>query len=137
MRNLPLILFYVGVAAICLLAFRPMDRNLMSRNFATHASFAAAVRKADVVALYEGLPHQMFEEQLLAEELHTKQTIRLQGYPFYQEPLPLKEADAKQLTELFCNPRSFRPIRATGIYVKACGGFHPDYCIEWRNGDKV
>src|SRR5262249_38836674 len=49
------------------------------------------------------------------------------------ETLTLKEEDAKKLTELFCAADSFEKYRGP----KKCGGFHPDYCIEWQDGKDV
>jgi hypothetical protein len=106
-----------------------------SRDFSNYAPLAAGVRKANKVILYEGLPHQFFEEGLLESELNTKKTVYYHGYPFYLEPLELKEPDIKELTDLFCDPKSFRAMPPNS--GKACGGFHPDYAIEWHDGNDV
>lgn len=102
-------------------------------NFGNYTPLAAAVAKADQVTLYEGLPHPMFEKKLLDEELKNRKTVQHHGFPFYVEPLPLKERDAKELTKLFTDAKSF--ARFSGY--KLCGGFHPDYCIEWHVGNEV
>lgn len=102
-------------------------------NFDNHKPIAAGVRKATKVVLHEGLPHQTFEREELARELKAKKTEQLNGFPFYAETLPLKPEDAKKLTDLFCEPKSF--VKFQGY--KLCGGFHPDYCIEWQDGKDV
>jgi hypothetical protein len=100
-------------------------------NFDNHKPLAAGIAKADRVTLYEGLPHEASESG--QQELKTKKTVRLHGYPFYAEPLALKESDGKRLTDLVTEASSFAPYRGP----KKCGGFHPDYCVEWRVGDEV
>ena len=92
--------------------------------------FTEAVRRADKVVLYEGLPHQFFEKRLLEEERRTKAVVELDGYPFYQEPLPLAAQDAEYLSELLSDPAAYQPWKGE----KLCGGFHPDYAVEWHVG---
>src|SRR5262249_48757018 len=83
----------------------------MGTNLEDLKPFAAAILKADTVRLYEGLPHQLFERKQLENELSSKQTVTLHGYPFYQEPLELRDADAKRLTALVGDPQSFQQWR--------------------------
>jgi hypothetical protein len=89
-----------------------------------------AVRQAEKVALYEGLPHQMFESHLLEEERRTKAVQELNGYPFYQEPLTLTSGDAQRLSGILSEPATYQPFSGE----KKCGGFHPDYAVEWHVG---
>src|SRR5688572_28119574 len=92
-----------------------------------YAPFAEVVANADRVVLYEGLPHQDMERDLLEREISTKQTIYLGEYPFYAEPLSLTAKDAAALTEIFDGTDAFYgPPEVT-----VCGKFHPDYAIEW------
>ena len=76
------------------------------------------------ITLYEGLPHQMYESGKLAEE-KTKPTVEKGGFPFYRDPLALKDADAKALGTILANPDTFEPFGGE----KKCGGFHPDYAL--------
>src|SRR5262245_6972052 len=103
------------------------------RNFANYNPLSEWIAKADKVILYEGLPHQEYEGEELEKERKSKKTISFNGFPFYSEPLDLKAADAKKLTNLYCDPSSFRAWKG----YKRCGGFHPDYCIEWRKGKET
>jgi hypothetical protein len=91
-------------------------------------SFLEEIPRADKVVLYEGLPHPMFESRLLEKERQTKAVQELNGYPFYQEPLALTKEDAKHLSEILGNPATYQPFRGE----KKCGGFHPDYAVEWQ-----
>jgi hypothetical protein len=85
------------------------------------------VLQAERLIVYEGLPHQEFEKKALEEELKTKQTVPLSGYPFYREPLDLKDEDVKALRGLLGDRNTYRAWRGE----KACGGFHPDFAVEW------
>ena len=96
----------------------------------TPRAFAGAARQANEVRLYEGLPHQMFERDLLAAERRTKAVVELDGYPFYQEPLTLAPQDAESLFARLGNPAAYR----AWLGPKLCGGFHPDYAVEWHVG---
>lgn len=102
-------------------------------DFSLLAPFQAGVAKAQVLVLHEGLPNAFGHQRELDHELATKPTERLHGWPFYQETLPVAEADARALRAVVVAADSFIPFRGH----KACGGFHPDYCVEWRDGTEV
>lgn len=135
------VVIYSGVGTS--VGFMPEDKTI---DFNNYPLLAAQIKKASKVVLYEGLPHQRGEPELLAKELLNKKTMTLHGYPFYQELLPLNEQDANRLTELFCDAKTLKPDGAfvamgnrtraldgsVTIADKACLGFHPDYCIEWQ-----
>lgn len=74
--------------------------------------------------LYEGLPHQGYEPERLAEESR-KPTITRGEFLFYRDPLPLDQADAKALGSILANADLFQPF----VAEMKCGGFHPDYAI--------
>jgi hypothetical protein len=109
------------------------DPKETDTNFDNHKALAVAIAKADRVILYEGLPHQTFEQQLLQEELKNKKTVKLNDFPFYTETLSLKDADAKSLKALFIEAAAFKQYSGP----KRCGGFHPDYALEWHVGKDV
>ena len=93
-----------------------------------------SIRHADQVTLYEGLPHQNSEAKAFKNELKTKQTIQLSGFPFYPQPLVMKNGEVDTLRELLGDRSTYYPFstaRNAGHLVKACGGFHPDYAVEW------
>ncbi len=98
-------------------------------SFKHHDRFAAGIKGCDRIALFEGLPHPHWENELLDSERRSKKTTEIAGSFFYEEALPLNQADAHRLKELYCNQTSFTPL----VGMKACGGFHPDYCIEWSD----
>jgi hypothetical protein len=109
-------------------------------NFDNRDRLVKGVQRADKVVLYEGLPHQSYETNLLERELKSKKTIKLHEYPFYDEPLQLSEGDGKRLTDVYCAQSSLRPLFGQtyfGDSDKKCGGYHPDFCIQWSSGQDV
>lgn len=78
------------------------------------------------VTLFEGLPHQKYESDLLKAESKRKDTIGMDGFPFYSETLEMKEDDKHQLLSMLTNRGSFE----TQFWAKSCGGFHPDYALQ-------
>ena len=105
------------------------------RDMDAYPPLAEGVRRAERVVLYEGLPHQLFEPDELRSELNSHHTVRIGGYPFYKQPLELAASDSQWLKEWFCRPQSFREMPQG--WAKACGGFHPDFCIEWQSGTEA
>lgn len=96
-------------------------------------SAPAAISKADSLVLYEGLPHQTMEPELLAKEKQNKPFFTRHEFPFYQTPLEVTPEDVEKLKALLGNEKSFEPWRGE----KKCGGFHPDFLAEWRVGEKT
>ncbi len=92
---------------------------------------AQGIRNASSFSLYEGLPHQTREQDLLKQELAEKKVIRLRGFPFYERPLAISPDDSRILRELACDAGSFKSYSGP----KRCGGFHPDYALAWKDGD--
>lgn len=95
---------------------------------------ATLVAKADTVTLYEGLPREGGEDELLKQELAEKKTFEFGGYPFYAEPMPLSKEDAAVLTAIFDGRDALSDEPPGG---NKCGGFHPDFAVEWENGEDV
>lgn len=94
--------------------------------------FVLAIRGADAMSLYEGLPHQRSEREALASERRSKPVVELDGYPFYAEPLELRGDDGAWLTEILGAATTIAPWGGE----KLCGGYHPDYALEWRRGEQ-
>jgi hypothetical protein len=122
-----------GLVSAIFIAYYLKHRPDTNTNFRNLTKLTSAVQDSDTVVLYEGLPHHLYEQNLLEQELKSKKTTRIHGYPFYEEILPLNNEDAKKLLVLYCDPSSFRPWMGE----KQCGGYHPDYCIEWHVGPNV
>jgi len=89
--------------------------------------------QADRLTVFEGLPHPMYEEEMFQGELKTKQTIQLSGFPFYREPLDLNDEDIRTLRGLLGERSTYKSYSGE----KKCGGFHPDYAVEWSSEGRV
>lgn len=101
-------------------------------DFAVLPDLAKAIAQADKVVLFEGLPHQAWESELLKKELADKKTVQFANFPFYAETLELKNGDSKKLIATAGNADSYREFRGE----KKCGGYHPDYAIEFHVGQE-
>jgi hypothetical protein len=112
---------------------RDRERQRYLEEFKKLPPMTGLLGKATKVVLYEGLPHQLWEAKLLKEELKTKKTVKINDFPFYKDVLPLRAGDGKKLTSLFGQPGVLVPFSG----AKLCGGFHPDYCVEWQLGKDV
>ena len=88
------------------------------------------IEKATSLTIFEGLPHQRWEPDTLAKELEEKKTFKIDEYPFYETPVAASEATIKELMALCRSRKTFQPFGGP----KACGGFHPDWCLELNNG---
>lgn len=104
--------------------------ELTAKDLSQFTPISVGVRHAASFTLYEGLPHQVVEADLLKRELATKKTIRLHGYPFYERPLPVAVDEIEALRGLCSAADSFWSYGG----AKFCGGFHPDYCLAWKDG---
>ncbi len=85
--------------------------------------------------LYEGLPHQHSEGDLLAKELKEKQTITLHQFAFYKEPIAMPEEVERKLRNLCLDSTQFEHINRWEM--KFCCEFHPDWCLEFRETENV
>src|SRR5262249_45595205 len=112
---------------------REMGRDGMEVDLTPHKGFAEAIAKAEKVVLYEGLPHQQGERNLRKKELREKEVVWLHGHPYYAETPALKAADVEALTALVSRRESFHAWGG----MKWCGGYHPDYLIEWSMGKET
>jgi hypothetical protein len=86
------------------------------------------IRFRSSTTLFEGLPHQHFEKQLKIEELRSKDTIKILGFPFYSGERSVPEDLAENLVNLLAEEDAIVPWRG----YKLCGGFHPDYALRFN-----
>ncbi len=104
---------------------------LISTDFGRLRSVLEGIGKSGEVLLYEGLPSEFWEPQLREQELDRKKTIGLHGYAFYDDRIALPATDVERFTSLLSSKASFKRYRGQ----KPCGGYHPDYCVEWKTAD--
>jgi hypothetical protein len=73
----------------------------------------------------------MWEADQLKKELATKKTVRIHDFPFYERPLALAADEVEPLRRLSAAGSSYQTYGGP----KACGGYHPDYCLAWKDGN--
>ena len=97
----------------------------------------ATLKDADAAVIFEGLPHQGWQRALVNDEIARKKTIRLFGYAFYEQPSELTRAQQKEFQEILASGPWFEALEKGVMQNKRCGGFHPDYQVEWKTKDAV
>lgn len=115
-----------------------VDRNRLgddvweiAQTFENYDRIRVSLLAGKEVELYEGLPHDTWEREQYASELANAKTIRIAGTPFYAKPLISPTISLSQIRNLIGDRNSFVPYRG----YKACGGFHADWCLVWKNGE--
>ncbi|WP_254507062.1 hypothetical protein [Anatilimnocola floriformis] len=96
-------------------------------------SLTTAISKMTAVKLLEGLPHQLYETESLEQELKDKKTVKIHGFPFYDGRIDVDNKVTKQLREVWSDPKHFARFDTPA----ACGGFHPDWCVEFTQNQTV
>ena len=130
-------LFGVGSYSIRRLAPESRIETEYEQDIKTNTNFAhlplilAGIPKSSDISLYEGLPSEFWEPELLERELKEKKTIKLHGYRFYEELITMDGTDAEHLTALFSSKNAFKAF----VKTKRCGGFYPGYCVEWSKAE--
>jgi hypothetical protein len=103
------------------------------RNFDNWKGLAAGIAQADKAALFEGTPHPLDEKKHYDEEMRTAKFKKFFGIPFYPDPTPLSAEVNGKILKVLLKDKTLVPY--TGD--KKCGGFHADWCLEWRGDDGV
>lgn len=92
------------------------------------------LKKAESLVVYEGLPHPQKERDLLEQELKREDLRTFNGFPFYTPGFPANPMQTRQLKKALCGG---------GLYYlsdgppKDCGPFHPDFAVEWQDGEII
>jgi hypothetical protein len=84
---------------------------------------------AHLVAIHRGLPHQYHKKQQLLHDLYLTRNRELGGYRFYLGPATPSQELGARLTTMLQNASVFYPYSEG----KQCGGYHPDFCLEWHS----
>ena len=93
----------------------------------------STILQADRVVVYEGLPHPDYEAGVYRDELKKQATVHLEGFDFYRNPLTLSNEDSRALVAVLGASETYQSYGGE----KKCGGFHPDYAVEWEAGGTV
>ncbi|MFL5330147.1 MAG: hypothetical protein ACJ8C4_14695 [Gemmataceae bacterium] len=127
-------LFRLGLFAVLLVAaiaaYFTLLHGGVTNRLEAGQSILSKVPTDQMPAVFEGLPHHSYESELLGKELKTKITFEIGQYPFYKSPLTIRANDLADLAHITRNPESYRRL----VGEKKCGGFHPDFALEWLLG---
>lgn len=88
-------------------------------------------KQASKVEVFEGLPHQMFEPELLAQEQQRSDVFQNRDFDFYEPALSLPGDEFDCFISRVVSRRTYRAWRG----FKACGGFHPDFLLRFHSAD--
>jgi len=102
-------------------------------SFDTLPELLAQIGAAKDVRVFEGLPDPSMEPDLFEKELARTKTIEIDGHPFYAEPVPALPEKLTALWEAIASPALYVAY-ADPDSEKACGGFHPDWCVVADKG---
>jgi hypothetical protein len=121
---------------------RPLDPLVLTWPRA-HKRFVSAIQKPDKIILHQGVPRPIPDAAGNPLILKSAKIKRVLGFDFSDQPIPVEGVDADRLTAWMCDASLFNPIpgnpfmdKICGI-TKLCGGFHADFCIEFRAGNKT
>jgi len=90
------------------------------------------LKVAEKIVVYEGLPHQLRELELLKQELQRDDICTLGGFPFYSPGVTASPEQERQLKKVLCDGNLY--YRFEGEPAD-CGPFHPDFAVEWLDGE--
>lgn len=93
--------------------------------------FRSSLDSPNGFVIFEGLPHQGWEHDLLKTEVASKKTIKIHGFHFYSKLLTPSEGDRRSLITALADEGGI--VEWGGM--KLCGGYHPDYTVQWRGSD--
>lgn len=91
----------------------------------------ATLRSATSVSVYEGLPHQAREHDLLEQEKQRDDIVTIGEYPFYTPAVAANQDQAEKLKQLLGAPGDYYIYKGE---PPDCGPFHPDFAVEWKDG---
>ncbi len=109
---------------------RVFTHDEMVESYRDLKGLIAIIDEKSTLTLIEGLPRSGSKEY---EAEKKKKTIARHGFLFYLKPNKVKKKAVKQLCELLTNDKTFGKFRG----FKKCGGFHPDFAMVWKNGNKT
>lgn len=93
----------------------------------------AQIDAADDVQVFEGLPHEHMEPDLFQEELARSKTLEIDGHRFYADPVSIAPEKLEALRKALADASLYRAYLDPDS-EKACGGFHPDWCLVVDKG---
>lgn len=121
----------IGIVAVAALAFSLKSEDI-GVDFNAFDGLSAEIQKAETLVVYRGFPRR---EALTDDEPEPKKdpNVALRGYLFQPRAYACDEKATAKLREICSTKAAFKKWRGP----KKCGGYHPDYCLQFKNGDTV
>lgn len=121
----------IGAAfMLCSTTLFASERSAPGTQFESLAELRAAVRSASDVTILEGLPGMIRGG---IPRCDSTKIVELHGYWFFADPIRLRGKKAQPFANVVGDSLAF----AQWGGAKQCGGFHPDFCLEWRRGQET
>jgi hypothetical protein len=105
-------------------SYAPPVQPVSAGSYVNWRQFGLIIDKATSVYVYEGTPRNYNTEK----RGPARSIIMIDGFEFYADAKRLDASKIEAINELIRNRTAFLDYGG----MKLCGGFHPDYCIEWR-----
>ena len=93
--------------------------------------YLKTVSESDELTIYAGLPRG--DKEQLQKIKDDYKTIKIFDFDFYANPVEAKPASIEDLRSDLVDYQLFQPYGGP----KFCGGFHPDFCIQWTADGKT
>lgn len=121
----------VGIVAVATLAISLKSEDI-GVDFSAFEGLSAEIKKAGTLVVYKGFPrrHELPDD---APEPKKDPNIAIDGYVFQPHAYAVDEKAVAKLREICSTKDAFKKWRGP----KKCGGYHPDYCLQFKNGDTV
>ena len=114
---------------LLLLSLTSFAKGLSSSMGSDFSRFKASLEASQHLSIYEGLPHQTWDRELLIEEKKRKDTAQIWKFPFYTPSV--RATNAELLRRILLQLGAIRKYGGE----KLCGGYHPDFCVSWKAGE--
>ena len=105
-------------------AYYPPSQPVSAGSYVNWRQFGLSLNTASSVYVYEGTPRDF---DIKKRDLK-RPTVTIDGFEFYADARKLDSAKVEAINTLIRDRTVFLDYRG----MKLCGGFHPNYCIEWR-----
>lgn len=105
-------------------AYTPETQPVSAGSYVNWRQFGLIIDKTSSVYVYEGTPGDFNTEK----QDPNRSTMIIDGFEFYADATKLNPSKVETINTLIRDRTAFLDYRG----MKLCGGFHPDYCIEWR-----
>ncbi len=92
------------------------------------SAYLKSIEDVDSFLVFEGLPR--LKGKRLEDIKQKNDTLEIGGWSFFAKPLEVSDSTADLLRWTLVDFKSFEPYGGP----KFCGGFHPDFCVEWEVG---